>query len=547
MSKQSPARHNQTAAQQDYAVFLPALSTFYSTYVGRQRFGPYVDASRIPQGFENGVEGLNYLNPDQGYFAYKWSLYSAGHANLDLGVNEREDMIRNRDESSWLLGDSGGFQIGKGVWEGDWRPGSGCPRAQEKREKVLRWMDAYMDYGMTLDIPGWVGRTPRGREATCISTYEEAVAATKYNYQYWLDHRNGRCRFLTVLQGDNHRQSDDWYEEMKDFCNPKRYPDRHFNGWAMGSQNKCDLHLALRRLVFLQWDGLLEEGKQDWVHFLGTSKLEWAMAFTQIQRAIRRHHNPSLTISYDCASPFLATANGQVYYENRLTDNGKWSYRMSKCVDNKAYARDTRLFRDALLNDLPNDWPGFINSPIMERTQMRDICHYASGDLNKIGKEGRTSWDSFSYAILMAHNIWCHIEAVQEGNRLMDQGVVPFMLREHNNPKECKPETGVKLHNSAISLNYSAYHDTFFRDLVDAIFSANSRDKALKLLDKHDEWYMDMVGSSANGFLGRKAKNSTSKFQQLMDVTEINLDELTARDDSGIDNAPLDQLEDNQQ
>ena len=31
-------------------------------------------------------------------------------------------MVRNRDRANtWLLGDSGGFQIGKGVWEGDWK------------------------------------------------------------------------------------------------------------------------------------------------------------------------------------------------------------------------------------------------------------------------------------------------------------------------------------------------------------------------------------------------------------------------------------------
>ena len=30
------------------------------------------------------------------------------------------------------------------------------PKAQKKREQVLTWMDAYMDYGMILDIPAWV-------------------------------------------------------------------------------------------------------------------------------------------------------------------------------------------------------------------------------------------------------------------------------------------------------------------------------------------------------------------------------------------------------
>ena len=30
-------------------------------------------------------------------------------------------------------------------------------------------------------------------------------------------------------------------------------------------------------------DGLLEEGLHDWMHFLGTSKLEWALLLTDIQ------------------------------------------------------------------------------------------------------------------------------------------------------------------------------------------------------------------------------------------------------------------------
>lgn len=530
-----------TQSQQDYAVFLPALSSFYASYVGKQRFGNHVDSARIPAGFENGVEGLNYLNSQQGYFTYKWSLYSAGHANLELGADPKEDMIRNREPGSWMLGDSGGFQIGKGVWQGDWNPGSGCAKAQEKREKVLRWMDEYMDYGMTLDIPGWVSRTPRGVEATGISSYAGAVAATRYNYEYWMNHRDGRCKFLTVLQGDTHTQADEWYEEMKEFCDPKRYPDRHFNGWAMGSQNKCDMHLVLKRLVALIWDGLLEPGKQDWVHYLGTSKLEWAMAFTQIQRAIRRYHNPKLTISYDCASPFLATANGQVYYENRLEDGGKWSYKMTKCVDDKKYSGDTRLFRDALLADLPQDWPQFMDSPIMQRTQMRDICYYAPGQLNKINKEGRTSWDSFSYAILMGHNIYCHIEAVQAGNRLWDQGIIPNMLKQDNRANKRGTEQQSELFDQLFSFTQNPVQDRFFQDLVNTLFSAPTRAKADEILAKESRWFTNVIGSSANGMLGKKAVNGMTSYSQL--IEEIPDAVPDQRDDSGIDESALENLE----
>ena len=60
-----------TATQNDYAVFLPALSGFFATYVGKQRFDEYVEKSRIPSNFTNGVESLNYLNPKQGLFNYR--------------------------------------------------------------------------------------------------------------------------------------------------------------------------------------------------------------------------------------------------------------------------------------------------------------------------------------------------------------------------------------------------------------------------------------------------------------------------------------------
>ena len=73
-----------TATQNDYAIFLPALSGFYATYVGKQRYDEYVEKSRIPSNFPNGVESLNYLNKQEGLFNYKWTLYSAGHAELDV-------------------------------------------------------------------------------------------------------------------------------------------------------------------------------------------------------------------------------------------------------------------------------------------------------------------------------------------------------------------------------------------------------------------------------------------------------------------------------
>ena len=532
---------NLTATQNDYAYFLPATSGFYSTFIGKQRYGNYVDPARIPASFTNGVESLNYLEPDKGAFYFDHCLYSAGHANLDLTKqDDSEDMFRNRDRStSWVLGDSGGFQIGKGVWEGEWNDPTGPVVAQrmaeaiakgielvpqlhptghpktdkngnpkytkvdhvklyqdkldaahKKRTQVLTWMDTLMDYGMVLDIPAWVARSPAGIKATGISTYQEAVEATKYNNEYWIKHRTGACKFLNVLQGENHSDADDWYQQMKHFCDPNIYGNKAFNGWAMGGQNMCDIHLVLKRLVALRFDGLLEKGHQDWMHFLGTSKLEWAVLLTDIQRAVRKYHNENFTISFDCASPFLATANGQIYINTETEDRTKWVYRMQASADDKKYSTDTRLFKDAVIQDKIFD--KFESSPIIDQVPIKDICIYKPGDLNKVGKEGDTSWDSFSYAIMMGHNVWMHLNAVQEANRQYDSGKLPSMLVDER------------------------FDRVYYKDIVEAIFATDDRNVAEAVIEEFSKYWDTIIGTRGN--TGKRITNAQTYAEIHFDI-----------------------------
>lgn len=483
-----------TAQQKDYAVFLPALSSFYASELGKALMvKDYIAAKRMPQQFNHGVAGMNYLSPNNTYFYYKWNLYSAGHADLNMNKpSVRDEIIRNRNRShNFLLGDSGGFQIGKGVWEGNWKDVN-CAKAKKKREQVLAWMDANMDYGMILDIPAWVSRSPEGAKASNINSYQEAVDGTRINNDYFMKHRTGSCKFLNVLQGENFQQADDWYNQMKDYCDPKKYPTTHFNGWAMGGQNMCDVHLVLKRLVALRFDGLLEKGVHDWMHFLGTSKLEWAVLLTDIQRAVRKYHNENFTISFDCASPFLATANGQLYIETDIKDRDKWSYRMAPSIDDKKYATDTRKFRDAVLQEKIFD--NFEDSPISERLTLKDITCYAPGDKNKMGKEGKTSWDSFSYALQMAHNVWTHIFAVQEANRKYDQGLKPAMLVEEK------------------------FDKTEFKHIVEAVFSTDSRDTAEAVIEEYSRFWMSIIGT--RGATGKKTVNASTQFANLFEEVQ---------------------------
>lgn len=505
-----------TAKQNDYAVFLPALSSFYATFIGKQRaMGNYVDPARMPRNIPD-MEHMNWLNSQQGLFTYKWSLYSAGHADLDVNKDApKELMVREREEGTWMLGDSGGFQIAKGLWEGDWKANSNCAKAQLKREQVLTWLDTYFDYGMILDIPTWVIHDKKASRACGITTLQEAIDATKFNNEYFMQHRrgkhNGGARFLNVLQGDNHSNAEQWYQIMKQYCDPKQYPDTHFDGWAMGGQNMCDIHLVLKRLVHIIHDGLLQQGQQDWMHFLGTSKLEWATLLTDVQRAVRRHHNPNFTISFDCASPFLATANGQIYYDITTEDRNKWSYRMSATADDKKYATDTRPFSQGVTQD--GIHATFMDSPVTRNCEMKDICIYKPGDLNKNGKEGKTSWDSFSYTLMMGHNVWMHINAVQEANRQYDQGRYPGMLIQET------------------------FDRVAFKDIVEAIFASPDRDTALAVVEEFDKFWMSIIGT--RGFSGKKTVNASTMFNNLFEQAD---DAEDASDDE-LDTTNLDKLE----
>lgn len=542
-----------------YAIFLPAISGFYATFIGKQREGNYVDPARFPAGLTD-MEQLNWLNDQKALFPYKWSLYSGGHANLDLNKPDAtENMVRQRDPNTFILGDSGGFQIGKGLWQGDWRDPSGpdvaavmadcvarktekrkikdkkgndkeievdlvkeyqakLDAAQKKRQDVLNWLDNVANYGMILDIPAWVVRNPEAAANISVFTHQQAVDATKYNNEYFIKHRkgveNGGAKFLNVLQGENHSDADDWYETMKQYSDPAKYPGRHFDGWAMGGQNMCDVHLILKRLVALRYDNLLQEGKHDWMHFLGTSKLEWAVLLTVIQRAVRKYVNPSFTISFDCASPFLATANGQVYHHIDLPQDGKWTYRMSPSIDDKKYSTDNRSFRDVAMTDYHSHFKHFDDSPVSQLCKIRDICIYKPGDLNKIGKEGKTSWDSFSYALQMAHNVWIHLESVQRANRDFDAGNYPAMMRR---------STG----------DYAK-----FQDIVEAIFAAPDRASAEEIIEHYDGYWMEIIGT--RGAKGKKAKNANTMFSALFDAVED--DDGFADDEVEFDEGKLEDL-----
>jgi hypothetical protein len=507
--KQLPV--NLTPLQKDYAVYLPAISSFYSTYVAKQRLEDFVPKDRIPPGFDRGIEGMNFLNPEQGYFTYKYALYSAGHAQLDLEKSvEQESMIQQRDRANtMILGDSGGYQIGKGVLKFDWLNFEG-PEANKTRKKILEWLELTADWSMMLDVPTWACdhiHSPK----TGLKTFEDCLDKTKFNNDYFLKNRLGQTKWLNVLQGSNWETAEAWYDGVKEFSDPNGpYAGREAEGWAFGGANMCKMDITLKRLMTLREDGLLK-GK-NWIHFLGTAQLDWSCYLTLIQREIRKHVNEEITISFDCASPFIATAHGLVY-TNAVHTPKRWSVIMDKAPDNKSLSG--------------SDIPFPFESTIGRRLTMADIAYYNLGvrktdaelgvgprggkiefdhlnpehyhvvpKLNKLGKiPNRTSWDSFAYALMMGHNVECHIVAVQRAQQLMDIEIAK--TKDKLSWKHWK-----KVKTQDMSDEYSDWvprNILYFNSFVAELFNTTSKDEAFKMIEQAKPFLKTLEGARLQG------------------------------------------------
>ena len=515
---------NLTPLQKDYAVYLPAISSFYSTYVAKQRLEEFVPKDRIPAGFDRGIEGMNFLNADEGYFTYKYALYSAGHAQLDLEKSViQESMIQQRDRpNTMILGDSGGYQIGKGVLKFDWLNFEG-PEANKTRQKILDWLELTADWSMMLDVPTWACDHIHGPK-TGLKNVADCLEKTRFNNKYFLENRQGHTKWLNVLQGWDWESAENWYQGVKEFSDPKGpYEGKEAEGWAFGGANMCNMDITLKRIMTLREDGLLK-GK-NWIHFLGTAQLDWSCYLTQVQRQIRKHINPELTISFDCASPFIATAHGLVYTNAQHT-NKRWSVIMDKAPDNKALSGRY-------------DIPFPFESEFASRLTMADIAYYDYGvrktdeelgnvkfdhlnpehytavpRLNKLGKiPNKTSWDSFSYALMMGHNVECHIKAVQRAQQLMDIECTRFKPNWRSWGVEGKKEKEF----SDWVPNKILYFGTF----VEELFETKSKEEAFNMIETAGQFLKSLEGARLQG---GPAKNTYNRLFVTEDVKSNEID-----------------------
>ena len=152
-NKKGPNATEYLTNNQDAAIFLPSISSFYTKSLSKANLRD----GDVPQGLKS-FDDLDFLDANTNVFWYPWALYSAGHAELDIAKGKvKERIFHNRDRSATLIvGDSGGYQLSTGVLKGKLSSGAiDDLQLDEKglRHKIMKWLEHSADYSMILDIP----------------------------------------------------------------------------------------------------------------------------------------------------------------------------------------------------------------------------------------------------------------------------------------------------------------------------------------------------------------------------------------------------------
>ena len=164
---------------------------------------------------------------------------------------------------------------------------------------------------------------------------------------------------------------------------------------------------------------------------------------------------------------------------------------MEKTAEKKSYANDNRKYRDAVLAEGIHKL--FTDSPVTDKLVLKDLCYRGQGFLGQHNKETKTSWDTLSYTLLQSHNVWMHMNAVQEANRQYETGIVPKMLMNEQ------------------------FERVLFKDVIDEIFSKKTKKEAIDLINSNSRLWMQFQ-SGSQGISGKKTVNALTMFDQLFEV-----------------------------
>ncbi len=375
----------------DSAVYLPAVQPAYATVADLR-----MELDRpLPRDFS--LEDLEFWSGKSRLWNHMALLHSIG--GYSIGAKMKGSLFNTGSRSFTFLGDSGGYQIGSASLTGVDGLHSGMNADDaiaawrnnyEAKLWIIRWLNHYSDWAMTLDMPLWA-MDERGKSSPFHRcTEDQLLQMTLENLKLIEEEHGGRARWLNVVQGGEEGSIRRWWDGVKWF--------RH-GGWALAGSAGWHGGIAnvLSTVLMMRDEDAFVPG-QDWLHVLGVSTVYWSVLLTAIQRELR-HINPHLQLSYDSASPFI---HGGRYDQYVLPP------RLGKRPDDWAFTSERmeglRAFTDA---KSPIKFP--VASPLGSRLMMHHLI------VNEAEFSGRRH-DTLSNAMLINHNMWVYLDAARRAN-----------------------------------------------------------------------------------------------------------------------------------
>jgi hypothetical protein len=382
-----------------YATYLPAVPSLYLSAV----------AKKLPKGrrFPKGITPADLVFWEKNnLWHYPFFLHSIGQ--YAVGTKPHDLMDKVNRPTSTLIGDSGGYQIGKGTLSGLQHIKRGPMNALDavaawRKERHARnwikdWLSSQCDYGMTIDMPLWATAAVGKRSPFHLCTSKQLTEMTNQNLRVINEFSPKESKWLNVIQGGEHYpEAIDWFRTVKWFQR---------GGWALAGSAGARGGLAnlMVTILMMRDEGAFSEG-QDWLHVLGVSTPFWAIALTTIQGELRRL-NPSLRVSYDSSSPFVVAGKfEEVCLRPDYTDNkASWSIKSVRADQRPSFAKDT----------CTREFP-YKESPIGQKLMLNHL------NVREGAWEPR-QFDTLSNALLMNHNTWVYLDAMKRANDLVASG-----------------------------------------------------------------------------------------------------------------------------
>jgi hypothetical protein len=346
---------------------------------------------------------FNFLNPNNRFWHYKWVLATAGHFKDEHNANA----VTTKQNGAFVLGDSGGFQIGKGSLKDmkGWARLRKKPqqiialwRKTEVKADILKWLDLHCDYAMTIDMPLWARRKENERTPFHYLSEQELLDISVENLEYFDTHRGkyGSCKFLNVLQGEDETEEELWYQTVKGF---------KFEGWSLagGVGQMGGIYRVLRRMLLLRDDKLLDKG-YDWVHILRLSRMRWAPLMTAVQNGVRKSTgNETFRVSFDSSSPYQTGGVAAKYAT--LNTFGKnlqkeWSLGSKRIPTGYGYANLKKRMPLNRVHKGHLDVP--LDSPIAKLLSVNDL------NVRGHDRMAPRNLDAFSDEVILNHNVYIY-------------------------------------------------------------------------------------------------------------------------------------------